>query len=731
MGDYEGTPSGWAWATHATVAEIDRWIAGDERRVVGIHQRSGGADPRLTVVTIANVGVDRIPGGWISPRPRDAFEAAAIVAGRRVTCIDAFEQGGQVLFTGAWVSNEGEHWRNWSLEIGVSAREMRALTSRSRAVTLATYMEGDERRYAAVSHLNIGPGARRWGWHEGATPLELAQRLYDEGGRLVSIDPFLDENLELRFAAVWVVSEPPHRAWWYSFGFSAEETGRLSGLYCSHLLEVRTLPREPDKYVHIRYGYPRDAYKESHPLVELDGTGTVASWAFGEANFAQLTNAKLRIRNVSGRRVTLDKTEGFASFSGFINPQASHTLFGHLSEVPSAWTPPPTEPGVAWDRGEDGLTHLLWRVRAVADDGRTQRTAIQFPAVRAGATPVPAIPASVPVDIGLWEDPLHVLPLWHEYAKRTTLQLGGTINNFSGGPIRVSGFHVTVITSGGHVVADRGLNLGFYEQFSNDPLRIPPESFGEIPPEGARFADAVDLSQVVVGPPYRVRLTFDYKMPNNWCGSVTREVQAVWHEPESAAAPVRGDFGWGNAMPHIPVGSHARFHEHYCWDIGGIKEVAPGTWSDLEGPPDRNESYFGYGKPVHAMFDGVVTAAKYGNAQENNGNKKDHNDKPSNYVGLRHEGTRLRSFSTYHHLRPQAPPGGLLPGAEVRAGDVIGYLGNSGSSSAPHLHLYLWAVRETDRPGPHVCHFPGLLKTIGTKAIPVDGIPGSGRYRSQ
>ena len=44
-------------------------------------------------------------------------------------------------------------------------------------------------------------------------------------------------------------------------------------------------------------------------------------------------------------------------------------------------------------------------------------------------------------------------------------------------------------------------------------------------------------------------------------------------------------------------------------------------------------------------------------------------------------------YITYAHLKPGSIPAWLHVGARLRAGDLIGRVGNSGNSSAPHLHF--------------------------------------------
>jgi murein DD-endopeptidase MepM/ murein hydrolase activator NlpD len=80
------------------------------------------------------------------------------------------------------------------------------------------------------------------------------------------------------------------------------------------------------------------------------------------------------------------------------------------------------------------------------------------------------------------------------------------------------------------------------------------------------------------------------------------------------------------------------------------------------------------GTPVHAAADGVITLAGrdqgYGNA-----------------VRIDHGcGERTRQLSTiYGHLSRFAP--GIVAGAKVMQGDLIGFSGNTGRSTGPHLHF--------------------------------------------
>jgi murein DD-endopeptidase MepM/ murein hydrolase activator NlpD len=78
------------------------------------------------------------------------------------------------------------------------------------------------------------------------------------------------------------------------------------------------------------------------------------------------------------------------------------------------------------------------------------------------------------------------------------------------------------------------------------------------------------------------------------------------------------------------------------------------------------------GTPVRAVADGVVTV-------------KTHKKADGNILKIKHPGNLS---SGYLHLRGFAK--GIKVGARVSQGQVIGYVGNTGYSTGPHLDFRLW-----------------------------------------
>lgn len=104
------------------------------------------------------------------------------------------------------------------------------------------------------------------------------------------------------------------------------------------------------------------------------------------------------------------------------------------------------------------------------------------------------------------------------------------------------------------------------------------------------------------------------------------------------------------------------------------------------GPADQNSSYFNYGRKVLAVGAGKVVESK-----DDRPEQVPNNDVPlpveqadGNSVILKLE---HRAFAAYGHLKPGSVR--VRRGERVRAGQVLGRLGNSGASSGPHLHFQL------------------------------------------
>jgi hypothetical protein len=226
-----------------------------------------------------------------------------------------------------------------------------------------------------------------------------------------------------------------------------------------------------------------------------------------------------------------------------------------------------------------------------------------------------------------------------------------------------------------------------------------------IPPSGS-VAIEVDLSLSPGTLPKRLshRLVYDFPQLDplaSLIGSrevVGVEVEVSKTEPVAIIAPLTGP-GWvafnGCCVPNI--------HRNVRI-AAGTRIATPETfaidWVQLKG--DRLFKGDGkavkqfpyYGAEVRSVADGEVVAVRDGMAESQPFMPPKTVKAPNDYGG-NHVIIRIRPdvYALYAHLQPGKIA--VKTGDKVKAGSRIGRLGNSGNSTAPHLHFGL-----LDRPDP-------------------------------
>ncbi len=175
-------------------------------------------------------------------------------------------------------------------------------------------------------------------------------------------------------------------------------------------------------------------------------------------------------------------------------------------------------------------------------------------------------------------------------------------------------------------------------------------------------------------------------------GRVSVQVQA--RSPILIDPPLRGK-GWvaantasnntGHRRAPLPFDGIFYFPQRYAVDW--VQFGADGLL--YRGDPVKNENWYCYGADIHAVADGVVTEAKDGVIEntplcEEMAVEITLQTAAGNYVMIDHGDEQ---YALYAHMLPGSLK--VKPGDRVKSGDVIGRLGNSGNSDAPHLHFHI------------------------------------------
>lgn len=112
------------------------------------------------------------------------------------------------------------------------------------------------------------------------------------------------------------------------------------------------------------------------------------------------------------------------------------------------------------------------------------------------------------------------------------------------------------------------------------------------------------------------------------------------------------------------------------------------------GDPTELSSYAFYGAPIHAVADGEIVAVSDELQDQAPGANPPVGSLTlaqysGNHVVQRFEQNGRTYFALYAHLKPGTAKAAVTVGQTVRAGDILGELGNSGNTDAPHLHFHV------------------------------------------
>jgi hypothetical protein len=179
-------------------------------------------------------------------------------------------------------------------------------------------------------------------------------------------------------------------------------------------------------------------------------------------------------------------------------------------------------------------------------------------------------------------------------------------------------------------------------------------------------------------------------------------------DPVVVELPLRGEWTVERSpADRIPSHGTDLLGQRYAYDLvrtdrrGGVGVHPAGTlrWLLVGG---RTRDCYGWGQPVHAALDGVVVQVVDGVAERQwihpvreswvavrttVGVARRGLEDPARLAGNHVITATGGTYALYAHLAPGDVA--VTSGQRVRAGDMLGRVGHSGNSTAPHLHFQL------------------------------------------
>lgn len=143
----------------------------------------------------------------------------------------------------------------------------------------------------------------------------------------------------------------------------------------------------------------------------------------------------------------------------------------------------------------------------------------------------------------------------------------------------------------------------------------------------------------------------------------------------------------GHRRTIIPLGGEARIAQRFATDW--IKLGADGT--PFHGDSTKNANWYGYGTTLVAVADGIVTETKDGIIENVPNSPTMAVPITLETVGGNHVIIDIGGghYAFYAHMQPGSVK--VKVGDRVKRGQALGLLGNSGNSTAPHLHFHVGA----------------------------------------
>jgi hypothetical protein len=676
MSEIIAPPGDWELHPKKEASDLSNYLAANNHRLISIKSFVENGKRFFSAISVRNE--DEITWNWdyqITPKDLDN---AVKVEDSRLISLDCYYDG-ELFCAAVWVKNkEGIFW-NWAYDLYPGELKHKLEKEQGKPICLRYYTQpalpeqrppiAFQENYCAIWVKDDG---EPWGFEEKIDFDGLGQKLEDELGRLISIDNLdgiVYSGVSEGYAAVWW-RVPPGSVWFWNVGLSAVALKQEFKNFCSYGMDV--VPVWPDAYGSIMFQYPKPQDPNAMDLLKATGSGTLNAV---NPDLFQDWSTNVKVENISPDSVTLTRIAHlFSSEQGWTWYGANVALNGDFWGHPLTMVAGATYNFNSGWGASNNPKYMMFQIQAQSSAGIFQDLLAQFPISAAGFTPVQPLPLHAPVFLGI-QGPVEVIPYTDKIFR---CQVTAQIVNATGKAMTIHRVHVRLEDSNGILIYKKDLPLLFTwdQDLDGMPIISPmvDQPFKNVDAPLPKFTHVFDVPRDFKAGIIRVEC--NVKIGED-CYGDARELPVKLGPKNILLSPVQGTWSWGNGPGASYLHGHSYPEHRYSYDIG---KVVNGSQTVAGGDPLDNKTYNCFGQPILAMLDGEVIFLSDTNP-DNNGNENPSNPGPANVVVI-------KSGDIYHlyaHLKQDSAM--VSVGDMIAAGKEIGLVGNSGGSSAPHLHV--------------------------------------------
>lgn len=229
------TKTGWWYFTDATHADIASKVS-EGFRPIDLEPIDGTSPQKFTAVLVFDSGSYSKDFDWNTGRTEAQVNSALSSNSHRLIDIEPYNDGGVIRYAYVSIANSGDDFSpgNWWIA-GRTEQQVRdfATDNNARIIDVDTYLDGGNRRYAAVLVPDAGGMARDFTFLADATPAQISAAI-SQGQRVVQIE---QEDSGTYCVLLEDFAPDVNHHWWFH-GWTAGQIAAFTDQYGTRLIHL-------------------------------------------------------------------------------------------------------------------------------------------------------------------------------------------------------------------------------------------------------------------------------------------------------------------------------------------------------------------------------------------------------------------------------------------------------------------------------------------------------------